>query len=258
MRVVSFINEKGGTCKTTFAVNIAAYYALKRKKKVLLIDVDSQGHAGKSLGFPVREIERTAYDLLMRKGDPMAAVLHSRIENLDIVCANKRLADFPEAAARFADRELRLLRALEALAPRGYDYAIIDSPPSAGLATTNILAASTDVVVPVALTYLAMDGCAEVVNSIARVRDRIREARPTLAMVIPTLYRPTKLANEIVATLATYFPDKISKTVMGFNVKIDEAQSHGQTIWEYEPEGKGALALEALAVELYNKALRAA
>lgn len=257
MRVVSFINEKGGTCKTTFAVNIAAYFAGRRGKKVLLIDGDSQGHAGKSLGLRVHQAEYTIYDLLMRpRLGSGRAILQTEVENLDLICSNKRLASFPEDVAGFKDRELRLYKLVQKIEASKYDYVFIDAPPSVGLLTTNILAASTDVVVPVALTYLALDGCAEVVGSIRMVRERIPEAQPKLGLVIPTLYRKTRLANEIVAKLMEYFPDRISKTVMGFNVRIDEAQSFGQTVFQYEPKGRGAQMIEALAIELYNKVLR--
>lgn len=259
MKVVSFINEKGGTSKTTFAVNFAAYFAHKRGRRVLLLDLDSQGHAGKSLGLPVNDLEHTAFDLLTRPGfDPRSAAQATRIPGLTAICANRRMAEFPEAVARAADRETRLVRALRRLPPQTYDYVFIDSPPSWGLIATNILAASGDVIVPVALTYLALDGCAEIVRSIRTVSERVPEARPRLSMVIPTLYRPTRLANEIAAKLVEHFGDRVSKTILGFNVKIDEAQSFGKTIWEYEPEGRAAAMLETLAVELYNKVLRKA
>lgn len=255
MRIVPFFNEKGGTSKTTFAVNLAAFISMKRKKRILLIDLDSQGHAGKSLGVAVREAKITAFEFLTRKNfDPQAAILPTHIKNLDIICANKRMADFSLSAARMPDRALRLKKALARL--NGYDCIFIDSPPSVGLVTTNILVAATDVVIPVALTYLALDGCAEVIQSITNIREKYPEAKPELAMIIPTFYRQTKLANEIVSKIAEHFPAKISKTILGFNVRIDEAQSFGKTIWEYEPNGRGARMLGALAVELYNRILK--
>ncbi len=256
MKVVSFINEKGGTCKTTFTVNFASFFALK-KKKILILDLDSQSHAGKSLGVPVAELDRTILDLLLHpEMDPKDAIVETRIEGLHIVCSQKNLSEFSQRAANKKDKELRLLQVVQRIGKLGYDYVFIDSPPSAGLVTTNILVASTDVVVPVALTYLALDGCAEVVRSIRGIRETFPEARPKLGMVIPALYRQTRLANEIVAKLAEHFPTEISKTIAGFNVRIDEAQSFGQTIWEYDPDGKGALILRALASELYNKILK--
>lgn len=257
MKVISFINEKGGTCKTTFAVNFAAYYAIKRNKKVLLVDMDSQGHSGKSLGVHVHQVEQTIYDLMLdSRLDVKSAISETEHENLHLLCSNKNLSYLPEKLAGKNNRHLKLYNIVKKAEALGYDYVFIDSPPSVGLITNNILIASTDVVVPVALTYLALDGCAEVVGSIQHTRETVKEAECQLGMVIPTLYRNTKLANEIVKKLVEYFPDKISKTILGYNVKIDEAQSFGKTIWQYDENGKGSRMMEALAIELYNKVLR--
>lgn len=257
MKVVSFINEKGGACKTTLAVNLAAYISLKRGSRILLADLDSQGHAGKTLGVRVHEVETSIHELLKNPRQKIEkGILPTKIKNLDLICSNKRLADLPIEIGRERDRELRLLQLARKVEALGYDYLFIDSPPSLGLVTTNILVASTHVVVPVALTYLGLDGCAEVVGSINATRERVADCRAELALVVPTLYRPTRLAGEIVGKLAEYFPEQISKTILGYNVRIDEAQSYGQTIWEYDPEGKGAKMLAGLGVELYNRVLR--
>ncbi len=258
MKVVSFINEKGGTCKTTLTVNFASYIAQKKRKKTLVIDMDSQGHAGKSLGIPVRDVPHSIVDVLTTPGfNPAEAIVTTRYERLDIICSNKSISNLPEKLAVKKDREQRLKQVIAKLASTtDYNYVFIDSPPSAGLVTTNILAASEFVVVPVALTYLAMDGCAEVVHSIQTVRERNGGETPKLGMVIPTLYRNTRLANEIVAKLAQYFPQQISKTILGYNVRLDEAQSFGQTIWEYDASGRGAVMVGALAEEFYQKVIR--
>jgi len=258
MKVVSFINEKGGTCKTTLAVNLGAYFALHKKKRVLLIDMDSQGHVGKSLGLDVRNAPITVFELLTDKTVSVADTLMStRIENLDIIAANKRLADFPQVVARRADNTRLLSKRIEELAAGSekYDFVFIDAPPSLGLITRNIIAASDSVVLPVALTYLSMDGCAEVVATINQVRRDENLENPELGLVVPTLYRPTNLANAIIVKLNTYFPEQLSKIVVSYNVQIDEAQSFGQTVWEYAPNSRGAAMLEKLALELYRKVL---
>jgi len=259
MKVISFINEKGGTCKTTLAVNLGAYFALYKKKRVLLIDMDSQGHVGKSLGLDVRNAPITVFELLTDKHVSVAETLMStRIENLDIIAANKRLAEFPQTVARRADNTRLLskrLEELEADESEKYDYVFIDAPPSLGLITRNIIAASHSVVLPVALTYLSMDGCAEVVASINQVRADEGIENPGLGLVVPTLYRPTNLQNAIIVKLNTYFPEQLSQIVVSYNVQIDEAQSFGQTVWEYAPSSRGAAMLEKLALELYRKVL---
>jgi chromosome partitioning protein len=131
----------------------------------------------------------------------------------------------------------------------GYDFVVFDAPPSLGLATMNVLAAATEVVVPVALTYLSLDGCAEVVQTIQQVAEEQGNAGLHISRVVPTHYRKTALAAAILEKLRTYFPNRVSPP-LGFNVKIDEAQSHGQTIWQYAPKSKGASMLLAIAEDI--------
>lgn len=252
MRRIAFVNEKGGTCKTTLAVNLAAFLA-GRGRRVLLVDLDTQGHAGKSLGVDVREVEKTTLDLLLDPSLPVESVIQpTGVENLDLVPANKALADFPLAVAYDRERETRLARRLEALADR-YDYAVIDAPPSAGLFITSALMAATDVVIPVATTYLALDGCAEVAATIERLRADHGRDDLRIAMVVPTLYRKTALADEVIRKLGEHFPEQLSETVLSTSVHLDEAQGHGETIWTYAPGSKGAKMMRALGVDLLER-----
>lgn len=256
MRRIAFLNEKGGTCKTTLAVHTAAWLASKRNGRVLLCDLDTQGHAGKSLGIDVRQLDRTVADLLCDgRVHVNDVVRRTAIPGLDLLPSNKSMARFPVAMAGRADAEERLRDKLADLA--GYDYVIFDAPPAMGLVTTNIMLAAEEIVIPVAMTYFALDGCAEVCESMERVRDRHGHGALRISMVVPTLYRKTALANEILARLEERFPEELCRTVLGYSVQIDEAQSHGQTIWEYAPRSKGAEALEAIARELYARGLAA-
>lgn len=251
MRKIAFVNEKGGSCKTTLAVNTASYYASRRGKKVLLIDLDPQGQVGKSLGLAIRDLEVTVLDLLLAENpQPNEAILPTAIEGLDVILANKTLTDFTQEVGQAKDRVSRLKRAIDKV--RGYDYIIFDSPPSLGLTTLNIMLAAHEIVIPVSLTYLALDGCAEIVETVENVRRNFKN-QVSITMVVPTLYRNTNLANAIIERLKKYFGGRLSKTVIGFNVKIDEAQSVGKTIWDYAPSSTGAKAIEAMALELEKR-----
>ena len=253
VRRIAFINEKGGSCKTTLAVNTASWLATHRDARVLLCDLDTQGHAGKSLGVDVRGLAPTVADLLC---DPAVqvneVVRRTPVEGLDLIPSNKDMARFPLEAAARPDRDRLLQRKLADLA--GYDYVIFDAPPSMGLVTTNILLATHEIVIPVAMTYFALDGCAEILETVEGVRERFAHEALRVTMVVPTLYRKTALANEILARLRAQFPAEICRTVLGYNVQIDEAQSHGRSIWEYAPQSRGAQALEAIARELVSRA----
>jgi chromosome partitioning protein len=247
MRRIAFINEKGGTCKTTLAVNVAAYLAGKRNKRVLLIDLDTQGHAGKSLGIDVRSVEPTAFEWLTRDDVSLGAVTRpTATQGLYVVPAYKQMAELPQVLSTDPQRARRLDKRLEGAQ---YDVIIFDAPPSLGLVTTNILLAATEVVIPVAVTYLSLDGCAEMVQTVQKVSEEHQRPELHVSLVVPTLYRKTALADEIVAKLQQYFPNRCASPV-AMNVSIDEAQSHGKTIWEYAPWSRGATLLQAVAEDV--------
>ena len=289
-RRIAFINEKGGSGKTTLVANLAAYLATQRGRRVLAIDMDPQGQLGKVLGLEVRRPRRSAIELLLdevldnagaspeqaspsgqidaqssREDHPSQSSLDARLplvstrmENLDVIVSNKSLALFPAWTGRGEsgdDPTLRLVASLDR-APEleDYDFVLFDAPPSFGPLTLNILRACNEVVVPVPLTFLALDGCAELMRTLSLVRNRYHHSDLRLSMVIPTFYRRTRMAAEILQKLESRFPKEISNTVVGYNVKVDEAQSRGLSVFEYAPRDRGALAMAALAEELEVRA----
>ncbi len=267
-RRIAFINEKGGSAKTTLAANVGAWLAL-HGQRVLAVDLDPQGQLGKVLGVAVRSSSRSTLDLLLggAPGDDAALDrpapteggtraqglprIATRIRHLDLVPANKSLALYPGFASGEEDPTARLARTLDA-APEcaDYDWVLLDAPPSFGPLTLNVLRAASEVVIPVPLTFLALDGCAELLRTLHTVRTRYGNPGLRIAMVVPTFYRRTRMAHEVLDRLKARFPKELSQTVLGFHVKIDEAQSHGLSIFEYAPRDRGARALAALAEEL--------
>jgi chromosome partitioning protein len=249
VRRIAFINEKGGTCKTTLCVNVAAWLATRRAQRVLVADLDTQCHAGKSLGVDVRRLSPTVKDLLLGAAPLEAVVRPTTVPGLELLPANKDLASFPEEAAQHPDRAGLLAAALDGAAGGPWDVVLVDAPPSLSLVTANVMRAATEIVIPVALTYLSLDGCAEILQSLARLREE-RGTAPGLTMVVPTLYRKTQLADEILAKLRERFPAEVSRAVLGYSVKVDEAQSHGLTVFQHAPRSTGATALATIAEEL--------
>jgi chromosome partitioning protein len=252
MRRVAFINEKGGTCKTTLCVNMGAWLATRRGKRVLIADLDTQGHAGKSLGIDVRAMSPTVKELLLGAAPLDEVARSTAVPGLDLLPANKTLADFPLEVASRGDRGDKLREMTDALPAGRWDLVLFDAPPSVSLVTENVLRAATEVVLPVALTYLALDGCAEIMDSLARLRAERGEA-PAVTLIVPALYRKTQLADEILEKLRQRFPRELAHTVLGWSVKVDEAQSHGLTVFEHAPTSSGAHALAALADELLER-----
>jgi chromosome partitioning protein len=251
MRRIAFVNEKGGTCKTTLCVSAAAWIAVQRGQRVLVADLDTQGHAGKALGVDVRGLAPTIREVLV--GDSLGVKDVARptaVPGLDLLPANKDLADFPVEVAAFPDRADRLRRRLDEIPAGTWDAVLLDAPPSVSLVTENVLRAADEVVLPVGLTYLALDGCAEILASLEALRFATGRA-PAVTLVVPTLYRKTQLAEEILAKLRERFPG-ILTAPLGFSVKIDEAQSHGRTIFEYAPRSTGAKALAEIARAVWD------
>jgi chromosome partitioning protein len=252
MRRIAFVNEKGGTCKTTLCVNAAAWVVAQRGKRVLVADLDTQGHAGKALGVDVRGLSPTIRDVLLDDSHPVRDVARpTPVPGLDLLAANKDLAGFPVEVAAAHDRADRLRRRLDDVPAGTWDAVFIDAPPSVSLVTENVLRAATEVVLPVGLTYLALDGCAEILASLETLRAETGRA-PQVTLVVPTLYRKTQLAGEILEKLRARFPDRLAPP-LGFSVKIDEAQSHGRTIFEYAPRSSGATALAEIARLVWDR-----
>lgn len=271
-RRIAFVNEKGGSAKTTLVANIAAYLALHRGRRVLAIDMDPQGQLGKVLGIDVRRPKRSAVDLLVDTilGDPgldapldalepgrdpgsALPIVRTHIPRLGVIVANKSLALFPawEGSGEEGDPTGRLAETLDSTPELAqYDFVLFDAPPSFGPLTLNVLRAASEVVVPVPLTYLAMDGCAELLRTLRTVRTRYGNPSLRVTMVVPTFYRRTRLAHEILDRLKARFPKEISHSVVGYHVKIDEAQSRGLSIFEYAPRDRGARVMAELAEEL--------
>jgi chromosome partitioning protein len=252
MRRIAFVNEKGGTCKTTLCVNTAAWIAVQRGMRVLVADLDTQGHAGKVLGIDVRGLSPTIRDVLIGNSLSVKQVaLATAVPGLDLLPANKDLAGFPVEVASSPDRADRLCRCLDEVPAGSWDAVLIDAPPSVSLVTDNVLRAATEVVLPVGLTYLALDGCAEIMASLDTLRAETGKA-PVVTLVVPTLYRKTQLAEEILGKLRERFPGNLAAP-LGYSVKIDEAQSHGRTIFEYAPRSSGALALAEIARAIWDR-----
>ena len=249
-RRIAFINQKGGTCKTTLAVNTAAFFANKGKR-VLLVDLDTQGHAAKSLGIDVRRLPRNVFHWLTDDTMPLESVAHATAVNgLFVVPSYKQMAEFPVEVAQRSGKERLLARRVEEALANGYDYVIFDAPPSLGLTHTNILLAAEEVVIPVATTYLALDGCAEMTETVKETADRHGHRSLRISLVVPTMYRKTALADEVVSKLQRYFPGRVAREPLAFNVTIDEAQSFGKTIWEHAPWSRGATLLQRIAEDI--------
>jgi len=251
VRRIAFVNEKGGTGKTTLAVHVAAWIARALERRVLLVDLDTQGHAGKTLGLDVREIEPNVFHFLTDRAVTLDQVRHpTEIPGLSVLPAYKQMAGLAAALGTSGSAVERLSERLDEFASE-QDVVVLDGPPSLGLSVSAMLVAATEVVIPVALTYLALDGCAEVAKTVERVAEEHHRPGLRVTAVVPMMHRRTALADAVQERLEAYFPGRVTPP-LGVSVAIDEAQSHGKTVWDYAPRSKGAEMMTAVAEAVWR------
>lgn len=221
--ILTVMNEKGGTGKTTLAVHLAYFLAVRRKRRTLLVDLDPQAQASKSLGVRTPSTSTLlSHHLFQELVDLEKRAQATGRFGLSLVPAEKTMAFLPPPAQEeiFA-RNIR---------SSGFQETVLDTPPSPSWMTRAALSLAQVVVIPVALTYLAMDGSAELLRTITGSFPHLRER----VFFAPTFYRHTRMAGEILERMKGYFGQRVLPPV-GISVRMDEAQSHGQTIWEYAP-----------------------
>lgn len=249
--VISIVNQKGGVGKTTTAVNLGAFLA-KKRKKVLIIDLDPQGNATSGYGFDKSGLENTVYDLLVNEEDISTVITPTSVKNVDMCPTNINLAGAEVELVSAISRETILKRAIEPVLDN-YDYIIIDCPPSLGLLTINALAACEGVIVPIQGEYYALEGLTQLIDTINMIKKKLNPSIGILGVVITMHDRRTQLTKQVVEEVQKYFGDKVFKTFIPRNVRLAEAPSHGQTIDEYDAKSKGSLAYQALANEVLKR-----
>ena len=249
--VISIVNQKGGVGKTTTAVNLGAFLA-KKRKKVLIIDLDPQGNATSGYGFEKSTLENTVYDLLVNEEDIANVIANTNVKNVDMCPTNINLAGAEVELVSAISRETILKRALEPVLDK-YDYIIIDCPPSLGLLTINALTACEGVIVPIQGEYYALEGLAQLVDTINMIKKKLNPVIGIMGVVITMHDRRTQLTKQVVEEVQKYFGDKVFKTFIPRNVRLAEAPSHGLTIDEYDAKSKGSIAYQALANEVLKR-----
>ncbi len=247
-KIISIVNQKGGVGKTTTSINLSASIAVKGKR-ALVIDTDTQGNATSGLGFDKNDIEYTIYEIFVSQCEVADAILHTELENLDLIASNVQLAGAGIELVDVEDREMILTNALEKVKD-DYDYIFIDCPPSLGLITLNCLIASDSVLIPLQCEFYALEGMSELLDTIALVQNGLNEELE-LEGILMTMYdQRTNLSNQVVSEVEEYFAEKVYKTRIPRNVRLGEAPSFGKPVILYDPDCKGSLAYMALAEEM--------
>ena len=249
--VLTLANQKGGVGKTTTAVNLAAFLG-KKKKKVLVIDLDPQGNATSGLGIDKAELETTIYDVLVNE-DPIAdSIWESSAANVSICPTNINLAGAEIELVNVMSRE-QVLKGALAPVKDDYDYIIIDCPPSLSILTINALTASDGIIIPIQGEYYALEGLTQLVDTINIVKKKLNKNLSILGVVLTMFDRRTQLTRQVEEEVSNYFGDKVFNTHIPRNVRLAEAPSHGVAILDYDKNSKGSKAYEALAAEVIKR-----
>jgi chromosome partitioning protein len=245
--IVCVANQKGGVGKTTTAVNLS--YALAcLGQEVLLVDFDPQSNAGSGLGVTLKPGEKSVYHLIMKTASFKEVVRQTSNEMLDLLPASKDLAGAEVELVGVPNRE-KILKETLSTVKKMYNFILIDCPPSLSLLTVNALVAADSVITPVQCEYYAMEGLAHFINTTGKVKQFLSPQLKVDGGILTMYDARMNLANQVKEEISKFYGDKVYKTPIPRNIRLAEAPSFGQSIFEYDPSCRGTKAYMELAVE---------
>jgi chromosome partitioning protein len=249
MRKIALVNQKGGCGKTTTAINLAQFLA-GEGKKVLLIDLDPQGHAGIGLGAEVDHAEKTIYEVILGE-IPISEAIQTLKENLDAVLSDVVLSAFEQVMAGASEREYKLTQSLVEVENK-YDYLIIDSPPSVGLLTFNGLVAAEEVIIPVDSSFFSLHGLGKLLDTIRIIEERVRHEL-SIKILATNVDLRTNFCRSLVESLRSRFPENCFDTMINTCTRLREAAREGKAIAEFDKQSAGFRDYQSLTREILDE-----
>lgn len=249
--IYAIANQKGGVGKTTTAVNLAACLA-DCGQSVLLIDLDPQGNATMGSGVDKSDLDISVYDVLVDDVSVQEAKATSENINYDVLPANGDLTAAEVALMHAPQRQQRLKSALAQVADV-YDFVVIDCPPSLNMLTVNALVAAQGVIIPMQCEYYALEGLSALLNTVGKIAASVNSGLKVEGIIRTMFDARSSLANDVAAQLHQHFGKKVYRTVIPRNVRLAEAPSYGMPASRYDKSSKGALAYNALALEVLKR-----
>lgn len=249
-KTIAIVNQKGGVGKTTTTINLAAAFAMM-KRKIMLIDLDPQGNATVGSGVDKNDFSHATYNVLLNEINITDALIKTQ-GGYDLLPTNHDLIIAEVQLLQMTQRESRLKQALAPIL-ESYDYVLIDCPPSLNILTVNALTAANSVLIPIQCEYFALEGLTGLLNTIEQIQTTIN---PTLHIegLLRTMYDGrNRLALDVSAQLLQHFPGRVYRTVIPRNVRLAEAPSHGLSVLQYDEKSQGAVAYLTLAGEMLRR-----
>ncbi len=250
-KVIAFANQKGGVGKTTTCVNLATYLAAYGKK-VLLVDLDSQGNATTGVGVEKSKDMLTFYDVITGEADIIEVIQPTNIQNLSIIPSNVDLAGAEVDLVQIENREKVLARQLE-IVKNKYDYIMMDCPPSLGLITVNALTATDSVIIPIQCEFYALEGLSQLMNTVKLIKQYYNSNIEIEGVILTMKDSRSNLVNQVAKEIKGFFGKKVYETVIPRNVRLAEAPSHGLPIYLYDNKSTGGIAYHELAREFLRR-----
>lgn len=250
MRKIAIVNQKGGSGKTTTAVNLAASLA-KESKRILLIDLDPQASA--SMWYGVKDKGKGLYEVLTEEKKIKDVIVPTKMAGIDMIPASSFLAGIEKALANEVGAEKTLKVKFEEMQEKPWDYLLIDCPPALGLLSLNALALADEVLVPVETHVMALHGLVQLIKTITLVQQRINPTLQISGILACRVDFRTKHSPEVLSQLRNRFEGKVYKTVIRENVKLAEAPLHIKSIIEFDPKSNGASDYKDLAKEIIKQ-----